>query len=237
MAPRFVAQYGDLQAADAQRAGGVAARLCHSWPHRSQRQAHASTFTFFELMGESVPLDGYTPQGIQFLSLGLSPPYEGMTMEERREVRLTASASRSEIEAFMATAEARIDELDGVIDAGYRRLSRRGAAEQWRAVEALEVDREETILRVEEAFAMLETMTDDEGINADGGCAPDDGFVFESFRNPRAPLPHGWEWPDGHLARVLTVDERKAQGWPEAREEALCAFAPGIYVFGARVQP
>jgi hypothetical protein len=81
----------------------------------------------------------------------------------RRRVTLAAPAGRSAVETFMAVAEARITELDAVIDDGYDRLAMRGTAEEWRAIEALETEREETILRTEECFAMLEGQCDDEG--------------------------------------------------------------------------
>ena len=98
------------------------------------------------------------------------------------------------------------------------------------AVEALEVEREEIILRLDEAFAMLEYQQD---ACHDGQRGYYDA-VYEPHTNPRTPLPHGWESP-GSLARGLTIAERKAQGWPESREDSLCAFVPERYVFGARV--
>lgn len=100
---------------------------------------------------------------------------------------LLALADRAEIEAFCAHAQKHVRALERGIDRAYGRLIRGQAIAE--NVETMETEREEIILRMDEALAMLETMADDEGINVDGGIVPEAGFVPESFRNPRAPLP------------------------------------------------
>ena len=110
---------------------------------------------------------------------------------EAHGVTVGALADRADPEAFFAAAESRLAGLDDRIDGEYQRLARRRPADAWAEVESLEAEREEIIFRTEEAFAMLETMTDEDfdGIGMAEG-------VNESMMHLRAPLPHGWSWPE-----------------------------------------
>lgn len=122
---------------------------------------------------------------------------------------IAALASRECVAAFFSHAEARLGELEAVIDEGYRRL-RRCKTAGWESIEALEVEREEIILRMDEACAMMEYQQD----ACDDSDANTYAAVDEPSLNPRPPLPHGWEWPDD-FDRELTPQERRAQGRPE----------------------
>lgn len=144
---------------------------------------------------------------------------------------LAALSNRAKLEAFFSQAEARLIELEGLIDAGYERLAGNRMASAWEGIEALEVEREEIILRTEEAFAMIEYQQD----ACDGGDRDYYEAVYEPNLNARAPLPHGWEWPRYAFDRELTPEERRAQGWPDSREESRQAWGSSRYRFGERV--
>lgn len=100
---------------------------------------------------------------------------------------LLALANRAEFEAFCARACAHVRALARGIDRAYGRLER--GQDCAGILEAMETEREEILLRVDEAFAMLEYQQD-ACFGADGDYY---GAIYEPNLNRDAPLPYGWK--------------------------------------------